>query len=61
LFSPHFGAALQMLKLEIGGGGGFSSDGSEPSVEPAEGQLDYHGCSKIVLGFESRSVAGVAM
>jgi len=39
LFSPHFGAALQMLKLEIGGGG-FSSDGSEPSVEPARGQLD---------------------
>jgi hypothetical protein len=39
LFSPHFGAALQMLKLEIGGGG-FSSDGSEPSVEPAGGQLD---------------------
>ncbi|MGH3177023.1 MAG: hypothetical protein ACRDPF_24540 [Streptosporangiaceae bacterium] len=39
LFSPHFGAALQMLKLEIGGGG-FSSDGSEPSVESAEGKLD---------------------
>jgi hypothetical protein len=39
LFSPHFGAALQMLKLEIGGGG-FSSDGSEPSVEPVQGQLD---------------------
>ena len=39
LFSPHFGAALQMLKLEIGGGG-FSLDGSEPSVEPAKGQLD---------------------
>jgi Glycosyl hydrolase family 59 len=39
LFSPHFGASLQMLKLEIGGGG-FSSDGSEPSVEPVEGQLD---------------------
>ena len=34
LFSPHFGAALQKLKLEIGGGG-FSSDGSEPSAEPA--------------------------
>jgi hypothetical protein len=32
LFLPHFGASLQMLKLEIGGGG-FSSDGSEPSVE----------------------------
>ena len=39
LFSPHYGASLQMLKLEIGGGG-FSSDGSEPSAEPVEGQLD---------------------
>jgi len=39
LFSPHFGASLQMLKLEIGGGG-FSSDGSEPSVEAVKGQLD---------------------
>jgi Glycosyl hydrolase family 59 len=39
LFTPHFGASLQMLKLEIGGGG-FSSDGSEPSVEPVQGRLD---------------------
>ena len=39
LFSPHYGASLQMLKLEIGGGG-FSSDGSEPSVEAVKGQLD---------------------
>jgi Glycosyl hydrolase family 59 len=39
LFTPHFGASLQMLKLEIGGGG-FSSDGSEPSVEPVQGQLN---------------------
>jgi hypothetical protein len=39
LFSPHFGASLQMLKLEIGGGG-FSSDGSEPSVEPVRGRPD---------------------
>jgi hypothetical protein len=39
LFSPHFGASLQMLKLEIGGGG-FSSDGSEPSVEPVKGKLN---------------------
>ena len=39
LFTPHFGASLQMLKLEIGGGG-FSSDGSEPSVEAVQGQLD---------------------
>ena len=39
LFLPHFGASLQMLKLEIGGGG-FSSDGSEPSVEAVKGPLD---------------------
>jgi Glycosyl hydrolase family 59 len=39
LFLPHFGASLQMLKLEIGGGG-FSSDGSEPSVEAVRGRLD---------------------
>src|SRR5215472_13450828 len=39
LFLPHFGASLQMLKLEIGGGG-FSSDGSEPSVEGVKGRLD---------------------
>ena len=39
LFSPHFGASLQMLKLEIGGGS-FSSDGSEPSVEAVKGRLD---------------------
>ena len=39
LFRPHFGASLQMLKLEIGGGG-FSSDGSEPSVEAVKGRLD---------------------
>src|SRR6201986_3124524 len=38
LFTPHFGASLQMLKLEIGGGDN-SSDGSEPSVEPVRGQL----------------------
>jgi hypothetical protein len=38
LFSPHFGASLQMLKLEIGGG--FSSDGSEPSVEAVKGRLE---------------------
>jgi Glycosyl hydrolase family 59 len=39
LFLPHFGASLHMLKLEIGGGG-FSSDGSEPSVEAVKGRLD---------------------
>jgi hypothetical protein len=39
LFRPDYGASLQMLKLEIGGGG-FSSDGAEPSVEPVRGRLD---------------------
>ncbi len=38
MFKPHYGASLQLLKLEIGGGG-FSSDGSEPSVEAVKGQL----------------------
>jgi len=39
LFKPDYGASLQLLKLEIGGGG-FSSDGAEPSVEPVRGQLN---------------------
>jgi hypothetical protein len=38
MFKPDYGASLQMLKLEIGGGG-FSSDGSEPSVEAVKGHL----------------------
>jgi len=49
LFLPRFGASLQMLKLEIGGGG-FSSDGSEPSVEAVNGRLDcgagYEFCAR---------------
>jgi Glycosyl hydrolase family 59 len=39
LFKPGYGAALQLLKLEIGGGAD-SSDGAEPSVEPARGQVN---------------------
>ena len=39
LFKPGFGASLQLLKLEIGGGTN-SSDGSEPSVEPARGDKE---------------------
>jgi hypothetical protein len=39
LFKPGYGAALQLLKLEIGGGAN-SSDGAEPSVEPVRGQVD---------------------
>lgn len=39
LFKPHYGASLQLLKLEIGGGG-YSTDGSEPSVEDSLGHLN---------------------
>lgn len=39
LFTPGYGASLQLLKLEIGGGG-YSTDGSEPSVENQRGQLN---------------------
>src|SRR5690242_17751291 len=39
LFRPGYGASLQMLKLEIGAGT-YSSDGAEPSVEPAPGKVN---------------------
>jgi hypothetical protein len=38
LFKPGFGASLQLLKLEIGGGAN-SSDGSEPSIDPTGKQV----------------------
>jgi hypothetical protein len=38
LFKPGYGAALQLLKLEIGGDGN-STDGSEPSVEHTKGAV----------------------
>jgi hypothetical protein len=41
LFKPGYGAALQILKLEIGGDAN-SSDGSEPSIEHAPGHVDCH-------------------
>src|SRR5215475_8299914 len=39
LFKPGYGASLQLLKLEIGGDGN-SSDGAEPSVEHAAGNIN---------------------
>jgi hypothetical protein len=39
LFRPGYGASLQILKLEIGGGTN-SSDGAEASVEPAPGSVN---------------------
>ena len=41
LFRPRYGAALQLLKIEIGGNGN-SSDGSEPSIEQTPGRVDCH-------------------
>jgi hypothetical protein len=39
LFSPDYGADLQMLKVEIGGDTN-STDGSEPSIEHSAGAVD---------------------
>ena len=39
LFKPGYGASLQILKLEIGGGAN-STDGSEPSIEDTRGKVD---------------------
>jgi hypothetical protein len=39
LFKPGYGASLQVLKLEIGGGAN-STDGSEPSIEDTKGKVD---------------------
>src|SRR6476659_3438058 len=39
LFKPGYGAALQMLKVEIGGDTN-STDGSEPSIEHTRGVVD---------------------
>jgi Glycosyl hydrolase family 59/Galactocerebrosidase, C-terminal lectin domain/Glycosyl hydrolase family 59 central domain len=39
LFKPGYGAALQLLKLEIGGDGN-SSDGAEPSIEHTAGHIN---------------------
>ncbi len=39
LFKPGYGASLQILKLEIGGGTN-STDGAEPSIEPTPGNIN---------------------
>lgn len=39
LFKPGYGASLQILKLEIGGGTN-STDGAEPSIEPTPGHIN---------------------
>ena len=39
LFEPDYGADLQILKVEIGGDTN-STDGSETSIEPTEGDIN---------------------
>lgn len=39
LFKPGYGASLQLLKLEIGGGTN-STDGAEPSIQPSPDQIN---------------------
>jgi hypothetical protein len=39
LFKPGYGAALQMMKIEIGGDA-YATDGAEPSMEHAKGQIN---------------------
>lgn len=41
LFKPNYGAALQHLKVEIGGDVN-STDGTEPSHERVRGELNFH-------------------
>jgi hypothetical protein len=40
LFKPDYGASLQHLKVEIGGGVN-STDGTEPSFEPVRGNMNF--------------------
>src|SRR5450755_1678957 len=54
LFKPGYGAALQILKLEIGGDAN-SSDGSEPSIEHTAGHVNCH--AGYELSIAQRAVA----
>jgi len=55
LFKPGYGAALQILKLEIGGDVN-SSDGSEPSVEHAQGQVNCAAGYEFWLAEQARAL-----
>jgi hypothetical protein len=42
LFTPNYGAAVQVLKLEVGGDAN-STDGAEPSIEHTRGAINCNG------------------
>jgi O-glycosyl hydrolase len=54
LFKPGYGAALQMLKLEIGGDAN-STDGAEPSVEHTRGSVDCDAGYEFWLAEQARA------
>jgi O-glycosyl hydrolase len=49
LFKPGYGAAVQLLKLEIGGDAN-STDGAEPSIEHARGDINCNAGYEFWLG-----------
>eukprot|EP01052_Picozoa_sp_SAG31_P044838 SAG31_NODE_7963_length_1554_cov_1.757388_1_plen_467_part_01 len=53
LFLPNFAASLQVLKVEIGGGGD-STQGTEASNEPERGQLDPEAGYELWVAAEAR-------
>lgn len=55
LFEPGYGASLQLLKLEIGGGAN-SSDGSEPSIEPVKGQINCNAGYEFAIAKQAAAV-----
>lgn len=55
LFKPGYGAALQILKLEIGGDAN-SSDGSEPSVEHAAGKINCSAGYEFWLARQAKAI-----
>ena len=55
LFKPGYGASLQLLKLEIGGGGN-SSDGAEPSIEPVRGEIDCNAGYEFAIAKQAAAV-----
>lgn len=53
LFLPHFGASLQAIKVEIGGGGD-STEGTEASHEPEPGQINARAGYELWVAAEAK-------
>ena len=55
LFKPGYGADLQILKIEIGGDS-YATDGSEPSVEHANGAINCHAGYEFWLARQAKAL-----